>query len=110
LLFFVALVFSLSPKLSSAQDGLFGNRFSMVSDTQAAQPHSVTPLATTTPRLEQEFRYDIQWQTHNSGVVTDNYGVTNGLEIIPAKNVEVIVAVPPLCCGQPGFSEWIRGL
>jgi hypothetical protein len=33
---------------------------------------AITPLATTTPRLEQEFRYDVQWQTHNSGVTMDN--------------------------------------
>jgi hypothetical protein len=40
----------------------------MVSKTQAEQPHWITPVNTTTPRLEQEFRYDIQWQTHNSRV------------------------------------------
>ena len=55
------------------------------SRTQAAQPHWITPVNTTTPRLEQDLRYDIQWQTHNSGVTTDNYGVSKGLEIIPAK-------------------------
>jgi hypothetical protein len=67
----------------------------MVSETQAEQPHCITAVNTTTPRLEQEFRYDIQWQTHNSGVAADNYGVSKGLEIIPAKNVEVILALPP---------------
>ena len=61
-----------------------------VSATQAQPPHRMTPLATTAPQLEQVFRCDIQWQTHNSGVTTDNYGVSKGLEIIPAKNVEVV--------------------
>jgi hypothetical protein len=46
----------------------FADWFNMVSETQAEPPHWITPLNTTTPRLEQEFRYDIQWQTHNSGV------------------------------------------
>ncbi len=82
----------------------------MVSDTQAEQPHWITPLATTTPRLEQEFRYDIQRQTHNSGVVTDNYGVSKGLEIIPEKNFEAILAVPPYVVNNPdskdGFGDW----
>ncbi len=109
-LVFAAFVLCLSSKLSAAQDGFFADWFSMVSDTQAAQPHWITPLATTTPRLEQEFRYDTQWQTHNSGVVTDNYGVSKGLEIIPANNVEVIVAVPPYVVNNPdspnGFGDW----
>lgn len=96
---------------SAAQDGFLANWFDMVSETQAAQPHWITPVNTTTPRLEQEFRYDIQWQTHNSGVTTDNYGVSKGLEIIPAKNVEVILAVPPYIVNNPdsarnGFGDW----
>ena len=96
---------------TSQQGGFFHDWFSMVSETQAEQPHWITPLATTTPRLEQEFRYDIQWQTHNSGVTTDNYGVSKGLEIIPAKNFEVILAIPPYIVNNPdspkdGFGDW----
>lgn len=112
----VALCFGLavlgcSSVPSSAQDGFPGHWFNMVSATQAEQPHWITPLATTTPRLEQEFRYDIQWQTHNNGVTTDNYGVSKGLEIIPAKNVEVILAVPSYIENNPdsphdGFGDW----
>jgi hypothetical protein len=110
-LFVVALALCLSPALSFAQDGFFSDWFSMVSQTQAAQPHWITPLNTTTPRLEQELRYDIQWQTHNSGVTTDNYGVNKGLEIIPAKNVEAILAVPAYIVNNPdsahdGFGDW----
>ena len=110
-LFCTALVFFLLTTLSSAQDGFFTDWFSMVSKTQAEQPHWITPLNTTTPRLEQEFRYDIQWQTHNSGVTTDNYGVSKGLEIIPEKNLEVILAVPPYIVNNPdsphdGFGDW----
>lgn len=57
----------------------------MVAETQSEQPHWMTPLATTTPRFEQEFRYDIQTRPHNSGLVTDSFGVSKGFEIIPAK-------------------------
>jgi hypothetical protein len=48
----------------------FADWFNMVSETPAEQSHRVTPLNTMTPRLEQEFRYDIQWQTHNGGALT----------------------------------------
>jgi hypothetical protein len=63
-----AVVVYLSSTLTFAQDGFFADWFNMVSKTQAEQLHWITPLNTTTPRLEQEFRYDIQWQTHNGGV------------------------------------------
>ena len=66
--FVAVLVLWLSSTLCFAQDGFPANWFNMVSKTQAEQPHWITPLNTTTPRLEQEFRYDIQWQTHNGGV------------------------------------------
>ena len=36
--------------------------FARVARNQAEQPHWGTPVATVTPRLEQEFRYDIFWQ------------------------------------------------
>ncbi len=110
-LFLVAFALCFFPTASSAQNGFFADWFNMVSRTQAGQPHWITPVNTTTPRLEQEFRYDIQWQTHNSGVTTDNYGVSKGLEIIPAKSVEVILAVPSYIVNNPdsphdGFGDW----
>jgi hypothetical protein len=101
----------LSSTLTFAQDGFISNWLDMVTQTQSEQPHWITPLATTTPRLEQEFSYDIQWQTHNNGVTTDNYGVSKGLEIIPQKNTEVILAIPPYIVNNPdspndGFGDW----
>ncbi|HEX4785608.1 MAG TPA: hypothetical protein VH350_14800 [Candidatus Sulfotelmatobacter sp.] len=104
------LLLLLLPPLSWTQEGFPANWFSMVSATQSQQPHWITPLNTTTPRLEQEFRYDMQWQTHNNGVTTDNYGVSKGLEIIPARNVEVILGVPAYVVNNPdskdGFGDW----
>lgn len=93
------------------QGGFFSNWFAMVGETQSEQPHWMTPLATTTPRLEQEFRYDVQTQPHNSGLVTNNFGVSKGLEIIPARRWEVILAVPPYIENNPdsphdGFGDW----
>ena len=61
-------LFLLSSSLTFAPDGFLVDWFNMASETQAEQPHWITSLNTTTPRLAQEFRCDIQWQTHNSGV------------------------------------------
>jgi hypothetical protein len=105
------LLLCLSSTASSAQDGFISDWLNMVTQTQNQQPHWITPLATITPRLEQEFRYDLQWQTHNNGVTTDNYGVSKGLEIIPQKNTEVILSVPSYIVNNPdspqdGFGDW----
>jgi len=65
------------------------------SATQAEQPHWVTPLATTTPRLEQEFRYDLGSRTATpAGTNTVLYGNAKGLELIPLTPVELIIGVP----------------
>ena len=83
-----------------------------VSHKQAEQPHWVTPVAATTPRLEQEFRFDTFWQTGNTGITTDNYGGAKGLELIPQKNIEVILVAPPAYIVhnnpkiQDGFGDW----
>jgi hypothetical protein len=80
--------------------------FGMVSDTQGRQPHWITPVATVTPRLEQEFRYDVDWLPKSDGSVTENYGVTKGLEFIPEKNVELILSAPPyIMHNQPGVRD-----
>jgi hypothetical protein len=100
-----------SSRSASQCGGFFQDWFTMVGETQADQPHWMTPLATTTPRLEQEFRYDVQTQPHNSGLVTDNFGVSKGLEIIPGRRWEIILAVPPYVENNPdsvhdGFGDW----
>jgi hypothetical protein len=75
--------------------GYFANWFDRVDKTKDEQPHWVTPLATTTPRLEEEYRYDQLWQVNGKGVTTDNYDGGKGLELIPLEKVEVIFNVPP---------------
>jgi hypothetical protein len=88
------LLLSLFPGLSlSAQDSYFANWFTRVKETQAAQPHWLTPMFTTTPRLEEEFRSDIVW-TPVAGGDNINYGAGKGLELIPTRNTEVILGVP----------------
>lgn len=81
--------------VSQTTPGYFADWFARVDKTQGEQPHWITPLATTTPRLEEEFRYDTFWQTNDAGVTTENYGGSKGLELIPAEKIEVILSVPP---------------
>jgi hypothetical protein len=67
-----------------------------VQAAQASQPSWITPLATTTPRLEQEFRYDQDFETLIKGKgAIDVYGGGKGLEIIPTEQTEVIITMPP---------------
>jgi hypothetical protein len=68
---------------------------SRVSQTQAEQPHWITPLVTVTPRLEQEFRFDVLRQRMASGDDLVNLGAGKGVELIPSRRIEIIIAAPP---------------
>jgi outer membrane putative beta-barrel porin/alpha-amylase len=84
--------------LASAQnaksESYLAGWFDRVTRTQAMQPHWITPIFTTTPRLEEEFRYDIGRQNTARGDVT-NYGGGKGLELIPTERTEIIFGLPP---------------
>jgi hypothetical protein len=82
-------------RVSVAQNGYFDTWFTRVDKTKDEQPHWITPLATTTPRLEEEFRYDQVWQTNREGTTIDIYDGGKGLELIPFDKVEVILSLPP---------------
>ena len=73
----------------------FDHWFERVDQTQAEQPHWMTPIATTTPRLEEELRYDQFFQKLGNGGTLDNVDGGKGLELIPAEPVEVIFGLPP---------------
>jgi hypothetical protein len=72
----------------------FVDWFPRVTRIQSEQPHWVTPLATVTPRLEEEVRYDQFWQANSHGIATDNFGAGRGVELIPFQNTEIILGVP----------------
>jgi hypothetical protein len=78
---------------------------------KASQPDWITPLATTTPRLEQEFRYDQNRQSLKNGSTVDVYDNGKGLELIPTEQTEIIIAAPPYQVRQgaspaSGFNDW----
>ena len=81
---------------NAGNQGYWANWFERSDQSKAEQPHWITPLATTTPRLEQEFRYDVLWQQARPGMpYTENLGNGKGLELIPFDRVEIIAGVPP---------------
>lgn len=93
--FVIGVMLIIVPPLGFAQDNYFSGWFSRVDKTKSEQPHWITPIATTTPRLEEEYRYDQVWQINNAGITTNNYDGGKGLELIPFAKVEVIFNVPP---------------
>lgn len=76
-----------------------------VTETQSEQPHWVTPVATVTPRLEQELRSDFVRQTNARRESTWNYGNSKGLEIIPARRIELLFNVPPFFSRGTGAKD-----
>jgi hypothetical protein len=80
--------------------------FVRVSHTQGEQPHWITPLVTVTPRLEEEYRFDLFRQVQSNGNTATFYGAGKGLELIPAERVEVIVGAPSYVAHhQPGARD-----
>lgn len=78
---------------ASAQNSV-DNWLQRVSKTQAEQPHWMTPVATVTPRLEQEFRFDSLHEVTTTGNVTNLDG-GKGLELIPTRHTELLINLPP---------------
>ncbi len=94
------MVLCFSSTMSFAQGGFFADWLNMVSKTQAEQPRWATPVATVTPRLEQEFRFDAarnSQATAPGGGGDPLWNIDNGkgLEIIPQSRIELLFNAPP---------------
>ena len=76
----------------SGLEGFFDTWASIARAAKDSQPHWITPLATVTPRLEQEVRYDQFFEHTNTGADVDVYDGGKGLEIIPTMTNEVLIA------------------
>jgi hypothetical protein len=87
-------VFAAATAFAQTDDGLFEHWQDRASQTQAEQPHWVTPVVTVTPRLEQEIRYDLSWRTQPDATSFANYGGGKGLELIPSSRTELIIGIP----------------
>jgi hypothetical protein len=61
---------------------------------QATQPDWLSPLATTSGRLKQEFRYDIWDQPTSGGNRNYQFGGSKGLEFITSARTQILIGVP----------------
>ena len=81
--------------------------FQRSSRAESEQPHWAAPMFTVTPRLVQQFRYDMGWQS-NKGFTNTNYGSGKGLELIPLNRIELFVSTPPyITHTKPGLLDGI---
>jgi len=94
-LFFVVLAAAFArAETADTGEGALDSYFRLVDRTQSEQPHWMSPLFMTTPRLVERFRYDNIWQSRPNGVDLANYGAGKGLELIPFERVAVLLGVP----------------
>jgi hypothetical protein len=101
-----AALFVLPQALFAQQNGSFIARYqARVSATQSEQPHWVTPVATVTPRLEQELRTDFVHQYNPKRFGTWNLDNGKGLELIPERHTELLFNLPPFFDRTNGASD-----
>lgn len=91
---FCVCLMALAPVCAQAQENLVADWQARATRTQSEQPHWVTPLATVTPRLEQEFRADFVRQIAPKLTHTWVFDNGKGLELIPAERVELLFNLP----------------
>lgn len=101
---FLALGVVMAAEAKAQTAGAADRWFDRVARTQAEQPHWITPLVTVTPRLEEEYRFDFFHQEMPGGVRTENVDGGKGLELIPARRVEIILGTPPYLSRSPASS------
>ena len=96
----------------SAFGDYFRDWFKRVDETQALQPHWKPPLFATSPLLTELYKYDQFWEhlPNGAGNLTI-FDAGKGLELIPAKPIEVIFGLPPYeeRSGKnpaQGFGDW----
>lgn len=89
----------------------FVHWYDRVHEAQATQPHWMTPIATVTPRLEQEVRFDTMFQTLGNGGELTNIDGGKGLELIPTTMNEILINAPAYEIRRyvkpaNGFADW----
>jgi hypothetical protein len=81
-------------KATGKKRGLFRSWLHMAAEAQANQPDWLSPLATTSGRLKQEFRYDIWDQPSAQGNRTYQFGGSKGLEFITSSRTQILAGIP----------------
>ena len=116
-LLLLGLAVGISPavRMHAQQHGSLLERWqARATETQSQQPHWATPVATSTPKLDQAMRMEFVRQTTAPGHSTWNLGNNKGLELIPERHTEIIFGVPPFLKHSPtstasGFGDfWLQ--
>jgi len=91
---------------TAAQDGFIARYQARVTATQSQQPHFPTPLVTSSPGLVQAMRVDFLRQINTRRFETWNLDASKGLELIPARRVELLLNLPPYFVhAEPGVKD-----
>jgi hypothetical protein len=73
----------------------------LADQAQATQPDWLSPLATTSGRLKQEFRYDIWDQPASGGNRSYQFGGNKGLEFISSSRTQILIGTPTYTLVSP---------
>jgi hypothetical protein len=85
---------TISESSSDAAQNFWQRWRTIAKAAKASQPDWMTPIATVTPRLEQEFRSDQFFEQMSNGAHLDVYGGGKGFEFIPTMTNEVLINLP----------------
>jgi len=80
---------------------LFRGWLDLGEKVQATQPDWLSPLATTSGRLKQEFRYDIWDQPAGGGNRSYQFGGNKGMEFITSSRTQILFGVPTYLLVSP---------
>ena len=89
-------------KKKRKQRNVFRAWLDLGEQVQAAQPDWLSPLATTSGRLKQEFRYDIWDQPNSAGNRSYQFGGNKGLEFITSSRTQILIGLPTYTLVSPG--------
>lgn len=81
--------------------GLFRRYVGMADETMAKQPDWLSPLATTSGRLKQEFDFDVFDQPAAGGNRLYQFGGNKGLEFITSSRTQVQLGIPSYYLQSP---------
>ncbi len=92
-----------APGQTGGVSGLLRSWSRMAEHAQEKQPNWLSPIATTSGRLKQEFRYDV-WrrQPTVAGETDYTFGGGKGLEFIVAPRLQVLIGVPSYVAHSAG--------
>jgi hypothetical protein len=83
-----------SPEEGCQKHSLYRSWRRMTDQAEASQPDWLSPLATTSGRIKDEFRYDMWLQSTPMGRTISTFGGGKGLEFIAAPRVQLLLGVP----------------